>query len=98
MRYEGQARGAAAHPDCQTDALARGLGVFSFALGLYELLAARSLTRALGMRGNETLVRAYGVPRDRDRQSASSPQGPDTLDLGPCRGGWARPRDPLHRT
>jgi hypothetical protein len=61
MRYEGEGSRRRGHPDSQTDALARGLGVFSIALGLYELLAARSLTRALGMRGNETLVRAYGV-------------------------------------
>jgi hypothetical protein len=44
-----------------TDRLARGLGWFSIALGLTELLAPRALTRALGMEGSETLVRAYGV-------------------------------------
>jgi hypothetical protein len=44
-----------------TDRLARGLGWFSIALGLTELLAPRSLTRALGMEGSETLVRAYGM-------------------------------------
>ena len=41
--------------------LARGLGWFSIALGLTELFAARDLTRALGMKGHEGLVRAYGV-------------------------------------
>ena len=49
------------HPASGTDALARGLGVFSIALGLVEVFAARSLTRALGMNGNETLVQAYGA-------------------------------------
>jgi hypothetical protein len=53
-RYAEPHRGAA-------DALARGLGWFSIALGLGELLAAERLTRALGMEGQENLVRAYGV-------------------------------------
>jgi hypothetical protein len=61
MRYETERTGRRGHPDSATDALARGLGVFSIALGLVELLAARSLTRALGMQGNETLVQAYGA-------------------------------------
>lgn len=41
--------------------LATGLGWFSVGLGLVELLAARSLTRTLGMEGHEGLVRAYGA-------------------------------------
>ncbi len=41
--------------------LATGLGWFSIALGVTELVAARQLTRALGMRGNEELVQAYGL-------------------------------------
>jgi hypothetical protein len=61
MRYETARTGRQGHPDSSTDALARGLGVFSIALGLVELAAARSLTRALGMEGSETLVRLYGV-------------------------------------
>jgi hypothetical protein len=61
MRYETEKSRRRGHADTQTDTLARGLGVFSIALGLVELAAARSLTRALGMKGNETLVRAYGV-------------------------------------
>jgi hypothetical protein len=61
MRYETQRTGQQGHPDSQTDALARGLGVFSIALGLVEVMAARTLTRALGMEGSETLVRLYGV-------------------------------------
>jgi hypothetical protein len=60
MRYETERSGRQGHPDPQTDALARGLGVFSIALGLVEVVAARALTRALGMEGSETLVRAYG--------------------------------------
>lgn len=43
------------------EGLAKGLGWFSIGLGLAELLAPRSLCRALGMEGNETLVRAYGA-------------------------------------
>ena len=61
MRYETERTGRRGHPDSTTDALARGLGVFSIALGLFEVVAARSLTRALGMQGNETLVRLYGL-------------------------------------
>src|SRR3712207_288078 len=61
MRYETQRTGRQGHPDSQTDGLARGLGVFSIALGLIELAAARTLTRTLGMEGNEALVRLYGV-------------------------------------
>jgi len=61
MRYETQRTGQQGHPDSQTDALARGLGVFSIALGLIEVAAARTLTRTLGMEGNEALVRLYGL-------------------------------------
>jgi len=61
MRYETQRTGRQGHPDSQTDGLARGLGVFSIALGLIEVAAARTLTRTLGMEGNETLVRLYGL-------------------------------------
>ena len=41
--------------------LATGLGWFSIALGAVELLAARAITKSLGMRGDENLVRLYGV-------------------------------------
>ena len=44
-----------------TRKLARGLGWFSIALGLVELLAARQLARAIGLQGSEALVRAYGL-------------------------------------
>src|SRR5215208_6410625 len=43
------------------DRLSRVLGWFSLGLGLAELLAPRRITMALGMQGNETLVRAYGA-------------------------------------
>ncbi len=43
------------------DRLGRGLGWFSIGLGLTELLAAPRLTRALGARGDEHIVRAMGA-------------------------------------
>jgi hypothetical protein len=44
-----------------SDGLARGLGWLSIALGVTELIAAERLASALGMRGQEHLIRAYGV-------------------------------------
>jgi hypothetical protein len=44
-----------------TDRLAKALGWFSLGLGVAELIAPGSITRALGMQGKEGLVRAYGV-------------------------------------
>jgi len=41
--------------------VAYGLGWFSIALGAAEIVAPRSLTRMLGMEGNERLVQAYGL-------------------------------------
>lgn len=41
--------------------LARGLGWFSLALGAMEVLAPRTITGFLGMRGREGLVRLYGL-------------------------------------
>jgi hypothetical protein len=43
------------------DRLASGLGYFSLALGAVEVLAPRRFTRALGLDGHETLVRANGL-------------------------------------
>jgi hypothetical protein len=43
------------------DSMAQGLGWFSMALGMAELVAAERLTRALGMEGKESLVRAFGA-------------------------------------
>jgi len=44
-----------------SDTLAKGLGYFSIALGMTELLAPRALCRGLGMEGHENLIRAYGA-------------------------------------
>jgi hypothetical protein len=44
-----------------SDSAAKGLGWFSIALGLTELLGAERMTKALGMEGKEGLVRAYGA-------------------------------------
>ncbi len=51
-------------PDIDADTLddiARGLGWFSIGLGLAELVAPRTLTRALGMEKEAEIVRAYGL-------------------------------------
>jgi len=40
---------------------AQGLGIFSLALGVAELLAPRALARMTGMPGRETLIRACGL-------------------------------------
>jgi hypothetical protein len=42
-------------------AVARGLGWFSIALGMAELVAPRALAQWLGMPGSEPLLRAYGA-------------------------------------
>ena len=41
--------------------LARGLGWFSIGLGTMELLMPGALARLLGLRGQENLVRSYGL-------------------------------------
>jgi hypothetical protein len=41
--------------------MAGGLGWFSIALGLMEVAAAGPLARGLGLRGQETLLRAFGL-------------------------------------
>jgi hypothetical protein len=43
-----------------SDRMARNLGWFSLGLGALEILAPERITRALGMEGDEGLVRAYG--------------------------------------
>jgi hypothetical protein len=62
-RSPGDPKVVATGPSSLTgpDSLARALGWFSLGLGLTELVAARRITRALGLRGKEGLVRAYGV-------------------------------------
>jgi hypothetical protein len=44
-----------------SDRFAKGLGWFSLALGITELIAPGRITGVLGMQGKEGLVRAYGV-------------------------------------
>ena len=44
-----------------SDRLAKALGWFSLGLGLTELLAPWLITKALGMEGKESLIRAYGA-------------------------------------
>jgi len=44
-----------------SDRMARNLGWFSLGLGALEILAPERITRALGMEGQEGMVRAYGV-------------------------------------
>ncbi|MCP8937106.1 hypothetical protein NK718_01115 [Alsobacter sp. SYSU M60028] len=62
-RNEGDPRILSTGPSSlgSQDRMARGLGWFSLGLGLAELLAPHSITRALGMEGREDLVRAYGA-------------------------------------
>ncbi len=43
------------------DNLARNLGYVSIALGVAELLAPRAVCKAIGLRGLEPVVRAYGA-------------------------------------
>src|SRR3954469_19672884 len=43
-----------------SDRMARNLGWFSLALGALEIFAPERITRALGMEGQENLIRAYG--------------------------------------
>ena len=49
------------HRGSPGDALARGLGWFSIALGVTELVAGRTLARTLGMEDHTSLIRAYGA-------------------------------------
>jgi hypothetical protein len=63
--------------------VARGLGWFSIGLGLTEVIAGRSLGRALGMENKTWLLRAFGV-----REIAA---GVAILSLDrPKAGVWAR--------
>jgi hypothetical protein len=73
-----------------SDRLARGMGWFSLALGATELFAPRLITGALGMRGAEGLIRAYGLREIVSGMLALSPDknvgmwsrvGGDALDI-----------------
>ena len=44
----------------RTDRVARGLGWFSLALGVAEIVAPGKLARVLGLEGRERLLQAYG--------------------------------------
>ena len=61
MRYETERTRRRGQADTATDTLARGLGLFSIALGIAEIAAPRAMARALGMKGQEGLIAGYGV-------------------------------------
>ncbi|WP_447554508.1 hypothetical protein [Vreelandella sp. EE22] len=72
------------------DKVARGLGWLSLGIGLYQLLAPKSVSRALGMRGVNGRVRAGGAREivsgigalsDNPTQAVWSRVGGDVLDL-----------------
>jgi hypothetical protein len=65
-----------------SDRMARDLGWFSLGLGALEIFAAERITRALGMEGQESLLRAYGF-----REVAS---GMLTLSVEKNAGLWSR--------
>jgi hypothetical protein len=52
---------SASRSDTVLRSAAKGLGVFSIALGVTELVAPRTLARFTGVHGREGLVRAYGL-------------------------------------
>ena len=63
VRSEGDPKVLRAGPSSLTapDRLGKALGWLSLGLGLVELLAPHQITRALGMEGQEALVRTYGA-------------------------------------
>ena len=63
LRHEGDPRVIETGPSSlnAVDQLARMLGWFSIGLGLVEMVAPRRVTRALGLKGSETFVRACGA-------------------------------------
>jgi len=63
VRSEGDPKVLRSGPSSLTgpDRVGNVLGWFSLGLGLVQLLAPDRITRALGMEGQETLVRAYGA-------------------------------------
>jgi len=62
VRSQGDPKVVATAPSsfAPSDRLARNLGWFSLGLGALEIFAPDRITRALGMEGQERLVRAYG--------------------------------------
>ncbi len=85
----------------QALALAQGLGWFSIALGVAEILAPHRVTRATGLHGHERLVSSYGVREvvtGIGLLTAKDPTpwvwgrvGGDALDLGTLAAGVAGP-------
>jgi hypothetical protein len=64
------------------DALTRGIGLFSLALGVAELVAPGKIARTFGLEGKENLLRAFGA-----REIAS---GIGTLSSDPRPALWSR--------
>ena len=88
--------------------LARFLGFFSIGLGLTELLAARPLSRAVGLEGQENLVRAFGarevvngayiLARPDDPSGLIARLAGDALDIAALSQGLKRDEDDPGRT
>ena len=49
------------HRENGTLLMARGIGVMSLMLGGIDLMGAKPLAASLGIRGQETMIRLYGV-------------------------------------
>jgi hypothetical protein len=65
-----------------SDALVRGIGLFSLALGAAELVAPGKIAKTFGLEGKENLLRAFGA-----REIAS---GIGTLSTDPQPALWSR--------
>lgn len=63
VRYEGDPKVVRSGPSSVSapDKLAKALGWLSLGLGVAELIAPGRITRMLGMRGSEAVVRTYGA-------------------------------------
>lgn len=85
----------------QARALAQGLGWFSIAIGVAQVLAPHRVTRATGLHGHERLVSTYGmreIATGIGLLTAKDPTpwvwgrvGGDALDLGTLAAGVAGP-------
>lgn len=65
-----------------SDALVRGIGLFSIGLGVAELVAPGKIAKTFGLEGKENLLRAYGL-----REIGS---GIGTLSINPVPALWSR--------
>lgn len=65
-----------------SDALVRGIGLFSIGLGIAELVAPGKIAKTFGLEGKENLLRAYGL-----REIGA---GIGTLSINPTPALWAR--------